>query len=258
MSNRDKVILWIIGGVLVLLFLWLVGPMLAASFTTAVAAVQWFISLVFSIFIGAVTTVASVAVFVIVVVIGVYLILEAVKGATAALGGVVEKLIGVGRQIDSFRKSVSEETRYTAIDTIFLGCLALLSGLAFYMGTGDFLKVEGGPPPPDADLVKLLTVGGFVCAICKMLLMIPARIIKIFSVAFFLLSLGTVVVFLVLRFNLRTPEVAVETTQEVERHIVNANLFTAIAFATLFLLYVMALGYPFSFKRWKRMVFVDK
>jgi hypothetical protein len=267
MNSNAKLILQLLAVVIGIFLLgWLIvavvsniGPAIVAIVTSALNAIQWIIGIALTAVIVALGAVATITALGILGAWGVRLILVAVGGIATSLSGMVEKFANVGAKIDDIKSSFTENARDTAIDAVFLAFIALMCGLVFYMGTGDFLKDESGKSiSGDADIIKVLSVGAIFCALTKVLLMLPVRIVKFLSVLIFVGGVCFVGAYLVTRYNVRSTTAATQLAREAKVHVVEANLFVATAYATIIMLGAIALAYPFSIKRWKKMVFLDK
>jgi hypothetical protein len=241
------VALVLLGGILLVWLIFIVvttaGPMLVSAVASAFQLILSIVAWIITIGIGLCVAILAIAVPAIVGVYAVNVALVGVKGVTASIGS-------IGTKVDELRAKMSEDARDTTIDTIFLGILALLAGFVFYVSTGDFVKNE-----EDAKVVKVLAVGAMACSAAKVLLMFPVRPVKALAVLLFLGSSISVGWFLYVHYNLRTEAGALATT--IEKQIFEPS-FMGAALVAIALLFIASVGYPFTWKRWKKMLFFDK
>ena len=127
------------------------------------------------------------------------------------------------------------------------------------MSTGDFM--ESGKELSEAtkrlqSATKVLAVGAIFCAGMKMLLMFPVRPVKIFSIFFFASSVAGIAGYLIARYQLIANPAAVAS--KVWAHLLDANFFIVVALMGIALLFIASLLYPFTFKRWNKLVWTDR
>lgn len=260
MSDQAKQILLFLGAILGLLLLvmalWKVGPWLGSMILDVVNAVWTFVTWVVAAAVGLIFVVLA-------GVLPVYIGLHGFRLAATSMGEVVTAIGDVGTRIDKLQDKVTADARDTASDAIFLAALACLAGLVFFVGTGDFM---GDPKEFPKELseelrklqaaVRILAVSAVFCAILKMLAMMPVRPVKIFASLLFGCVVTAIVGYLVAHYQLFVePRAAAE---EVRKLLGKANFFTALALLVISLTFLVALLYPFSLQRWRKMLWPDK
>jgi hypothetical protein len=165
---------------------------------------------------------------------------------------IIGRVKKVSDDIRGLGKAISAQAREAAIDTSFLGILAMLAALVFYMGTKDYLDPFSKEALHSSDdnsaTIHVLVVAAAACSISKMLFLIPVRSVKVISV--FAMAATLVVTAGILIDGYITKSVVLSDIRQ-------SSVATQSVMATSFFLLLVAVAYPFTLSGWRRMWYIE-
>ena len=169
--------------------------------------------------------------------------------AGGAIWAFIKILEIIPEEFEALKRTLSKQAAESATDATFLGIVALLAGLMFFMFTEDFLG--------KFSTIRIIAVSAALCTICKMLVMIPVRTSKIAGLIMMCVVVAGLSALLVERHHLVTStgisfEGCVEAWKRAVDH--ESRTFTILALGTAGTLLVISVSYPFTLRGWRRML----